>query len=91
MATETQSYDNLIGGEFPVVTERVTIGSGAALKRGTILGVVTASGKFVAADATDTGENATDLIGALFEPGKTSTMVGIGAFTTCANATIVIM
>lgn len=59
MASENQNYDKLIGGEFPVVTERVTIASGANLKRGTILGVVTASGKYVAADSTDTGESAT--------------------------------
>lgn len=59
MASENQNYDNLIGGEFPVVTERVTIASGASLKRGTILGVVTASGKYTAADATDTGQSAT--------------------------------
>lgn len=59
MATETYSYDNMIAGEFPVVTERVTIASGADLKRGTILGIVTASGKYAAADSTDTGSSAT--------------------------------
>ena len=59
MATENQTYDNLIAGEFPIVTERVTIASGADLKRGTILGIVTASGKYAAADSTDTGNTAT--------------------------------
>lgn len=59
MATETQTYDNLIAGEFPIVTERVTIASGADLQRGTILGIVSASGKYAAADSTDTGNDAT--------------------------------
>lgn len=59
MATETTSYDNLLAGVFPVVTEKVTIASGENLKRGTILGIVTASGKYVAADSTDTGGGAT--------------------------------
>lgn len=59
MSVETK-YNNLIAGEFPVVTEKVTIASGEGeLKKGTILGVVTASGKYAAADATDTGNDAT--------------------------------
>lgn len=37
--------DKLIAGDFPIVTESVTIASGASLKRGTVLGIVTASGK----------------------------------------------
>ena len=60
MSTVTTSYDNLFAGDFPVVTENGTIVSGEGkLTRGTILGVVTASGKYAAADATDTGESAT--------------------------------
>lgn len=60
MSTETTSYDNLIAGVFPIVTETGTIVSGEGeLKRGTILGVVTASGKYAAADSTDTGNDAT--------------------------------
>ena len=54
MATtsETNTYDGLVAGCFPIVTERVTIASGANLTKGTILGVVTASGKYAAADST---------------------------------------
>ena len=60
MSTETTSYDNLIAGVFPIVTETGTVASGEGkLKKGTILGVVTASGKYAAADSTDTGESAT--------------------------------
>ena len=60
MSTVTTYYDNLFAGDFPVVTETGTIVSGEGkLARGTILGVVTASGKYAAADATDTGESAT--------------------------------
>ena len=60
MSTVTTYYDNLFAGDFPVVTETGTIVSGEGkLARGTILGVVTASGKYAAADATDTGGSAT--------------------------------
>jgi hypothetical protein len=38
--------DNLIGGqEIELLTTKVTIASGQKLKRGTVLGIVTASGK----------------------------------------------
>ncbi len=40
--------DQLIAGRFPLVTQPVTIAAGAAvLKRGTVLGIVTASGKYI--------------------------------------------
>lgn len=45
-----QSYnpDQLIAGRVPQVTETVTIVSGqGVLKRGTVLGLVTASGKYI--------------------------------------------
>lgn len=56
-----QGYDNLIGGtDVPLLTKVVTIASGANLKRGTVLGKVTASGKYVAVDSgkTDGSQNA---------------------------------
>lgn len=44
----TLTPDNLQAGEFPVVTRKRTIASGAGvLIRGTVLGRITASGKFV--------------------------------------------
>lgn len=47
------------GSGFPVVTDSVTVASGNKLTRGTVLGVVTASGKAVAVDSTkNTGEEA---------------------------------
>ena len=48
----TNTYDGLVAGTFPIVTERVTIASGADLSKGTILGIVTASGKYADADST---------------------------------------
>jgi len=44
---ETFTYDNLIAGDFPIVTKSVTIGTAANLTRGTVLGIVTASGKYI--------------------------------------------
>lgn len=45
--TETYTPDNLLAGEYPAVTDIVTILSGQNLARGTVLGKVTASGKHV--------------------------------------------
>lgn len=54
---ETFSYQNLIAGDFPRVTEAVTILSGAgALAAGTVLGKVTASGKLVPVDSAGTDD-----------------------------------
>ena len=45
----TFTFDNLIGGAEPaLITKNLTVASGAgALARGTVLGKITASGKFV--------------------------------------------
>lgn len=42
---EVFTPDNLIGGDYPVVTESVTVISGQNLKRGSVLGKISASGK----------------------------------------------
>lgn len=55
---EIFTYDNLIGGNAQLITDEMTIVSGAgALKRGTVLGKITASGKgtTVQSDGTDDG------------------------------------
>jgi hypothetical protein len=44
MATFTP--DNLIAGDFPIITEPVTVGAGN-LVRGTVMGRITASGNFI--------------------------------------------
>lgn len=51
--------DNLFGGDFPVVTDTVTIAQSAALKRGAVLGKVTATAKYVLSEAAagDGSEN----------------------------------
>ena len=38
--------DNLIAGDFPIVTDGVTIVTGETLVRGSLLGKVTATGKY---------------------------------------------
>ena len=43
--------DNLIAGDFPVVTDTVTIAAGQVLQRGAVLGKITASGQYVLSDA----------------------------------------
>lgn len=56
---ETYSPDNLLAGDYPQVTESVTIASGQNLVRGSVLGKVTASGKYILCDtaAADGSEN----------------------------------
>jgi len=44
---ETREYDNLIAGDFPIVTKEGTLLTGQNLTRGTLLGRVTASKKYV--------------------------------------------
>lgn len=44
--SETFTPDNLIAGEFPIVTDEVTIVSGQDLTRGAALGKISASGKY---------------------------------------------
>jgi hypothetical protein len=50
--TEVLTRDNLVAGDFPMITEELTILSGNNLKRGTVLGKITASGKCVAVDSS---------------------------------------
>lgn len=51
MAEETYSPDQLIAGDFPIITDTGTILSGENLSRGAVLGIVTASGKYRLCDA----------------------------------------
>lgn len=52
----TQEYDGLIGGVYPhIITAGATIVAKAgALKRGTVLGKITASGKYTIANSANT-------------------------------------
>lgn len=54
--SETFNYDKLIAGDYPVVTDIVTIGTGANLVRGTVLGKITASGKYVLCNSAGTDD-----------------------------------
>lgn len=42
--TETYTPDNLIAGDFPIVTKQVTVNNGQNLQRGALLGRITVSG-----------------------------------------------
>lgn len=47
----TYAFDNLLAGDFPRVTAKATIASGAGeLAAGTVLGKITSGGKLVAVD-----------------------------------------
>lgn len=57
MPTETYTPDRLLAGCCCSVTDQVTLVSGAgALKRGTLLGKITASGKYVTCDSGGTDD-----------------------------------
>jgi hypothetical protein len=49
---ETYTPDNLLAGDYPVVTDEVTIVTGQTLTRGAVLGKITASGKHALCDST---------------------------------------
>lgn len=48
----TFNHDELFAGDFDVVTDSITVG--ADLSRGTVLGIITASGNAVAVDSAQT-------------------------------------
>jgi hypothetical protein len=50
---EIFSPDNLIAGDFPVVTDSATILHGQVLARGTVLGKISASSKCVIVNSTN--------------------------------------
>ncbi len=49
--TIDQTYDNLIAGDYPKRTEGVTLASGQNLKRGAVLGKITASGNYTLSES----------------------------------------
>ena len=53
---ETLTYSNLFAGDYPVVTDIVTIGNAADLAVGTLLGKITATGKYVLCDTDGTDD-----------------------------------
>ncbi len=52
--TYSFNFDKLIAGDFPLITDTVTLTGGALFKRGTLLGKITASGKFTVATSAAT-------------------------------------
>jgi hypothetical protein len=57
--SEVYVPDRLIAGDYPLVTDTVTIPAGEVLTRGSLLGMVTATGDYVLATsaATDGSQN----------------------------------
>ena len=53
--SETYTPDNLIASDYPIVTDIVTIAE-ADLVRGTLLGKITATGKYVLCDTDGTDD-----------------------------------
>lgn len=48
IAAEIYLPDQLVAGAFPLVTQPITVASGAGVvARGTVMGIVTASGKYI--------------------------------------------
>lgn len=58
-AAGTWSQDNLFAGDYPVNTDSITLASGQNLVRGSVLGRVTSSGKWVlsTSGASDGSQN----------------------------------
>ena len=55
--------DNLIGGEFPRVARKITVATGANLAAGSLLGKITASGKYILSlSAAEDGSQTPDVI-----------------------------
>ena len=103
VAAEVFKPDQLIAGPFQLVTQQVTIASGAgALKRGTALGRITASGKYttstsgaadgsqtiVAVLADDADATSADVLAGVYLTGEFNyAAMTIGAGWTQATAT----
>lgn len=47
---ENYTPDNLLAGDYPAVTDIITILTGQVLARGAVLGKITASGKYILCD-----------------------------------------
>jgi hypothetical protein len=54
--SETYTPDTLLAGDYPVVTDIITLLTGEDLVRGTLLGKISASGKYVICDTDGTDD-----------------------------------
>jgi len=84
LISETFDWKDILAGPFPLVSTEVTVLSGSNLKRGTVLGLITASQKVVAVDdaavdgseivhavlSADVDATAGDLVGPAFLTGE---------------------
>lgn len=81
----TQSFTpkEIIAGDFPLVTNHVTIASGQSLQRGAVLGKVTASGHYVlSVAAADDGSQNPVAILATEEVDASAGAAGAGVYVT---------
>jgi len=82
IAAEVFVPDQLIAGVFPLVTEPITIASGAGiLPRGTVLGKITASGKYIkSASAASDGSQVPSAVLVDGVDATAADVVGAGAY-----------
>lgn len=100
MATATFAPNDLLVSDVPVVTRNITIASGQNLKRGAVIGAITASDKYIkslaAAEdgsqtpalvlAHDVDATAADVVGAAYASGAfDASKLDIGAGHTAAT------
>ena len=69
LAQETAPYGDIVAGDFPLVTEPILLGAGSGtLARGTVLGKITATGKYVPYDDDGTDDGRRVALRILAEP-----------------------
>jgi hypothetical protein len=77
----TFTPDNLIAGEFPILTRTVTILSGQTVARGAVLGKITTGGKYVLSlAAAEDGSQAPDAVLVEAVDASAADKVGIAYF-----------
>jgi hypothetical protein len=69
--SETFTPDKLIAGDYPIVTDIVTIDTGV-LTRGAVLGKITASGKYVLCNSAGTDDGSRTPVAVLAEDADAS-------------------
>jgi hypothetical protein len=84
--SETFTPDNLVTGDFPMMTEAVTVDTGT-LARGTVLGKITATGKCVICNSAGTDDGRRTPYAVLLETVDASSadVEAAAALTGCFN------
>jgi len=75
--TDTITYDGLLVGDFPQLTDACVVGLNQTLLRGTVVGKITASGYLIACDHTASDGSQTPY-GVMVEAVTTAGAIGAG-------------